>query len=63
MAERRPRGRPRNPPPATGDDLAELEAAWAARGPDAIRAIREADPCAFIRLIALAVAMEGDEDV
>lgn len=54
-------GRPKNPPPVTGDDLKALEAAWAERGPAAIRAIREADPSAFVRLMALAVAMEDDD--
>lgn len=54
-------GRPRNPPPASGDDLAALERAFEERGPDAIRAIREADPSAFIRMVALAMAMEDDD--
>jgi hypothetical protein len=45
-------GRPRNPPPAVGDDLEDLAQAWAERGPDAIRVIREADPVVFFRMIA-----------
>lgn len=49
-------GRPRNPPPATGDDLADLEAAWVERGPAALRAIRDADPSAYVRMLAKAIA-------
>lgn len=53
-------GRPRNPPPATGAELEALEAAWAERGPDAIRVVRHADPSAYVRLMCLAVEIEGD---
>lgn len=55
-------GRPRNPPPATGDDLLALEAAWAERGPEAIRAIREADPVGYVRLVALAAVLDEAPD-
>ena len=55
-------GRPRNPPPAVGDDLDALMAIWAEYGPGAIRSIRTADPIAFIRLVAMAGALDDDAD-
>ena len=55
-------GRPRNPPPAFGDDLEALMAVWAEFGPGAIRSIRTADPGAFIRLVAMSVALDDDAD-
>lgn len=53
--------RPKNPPPAVGAELEALQEAWAERGAEAIRTIREADPSGFVRLIAEAAAL-GDLD-
>ena len=37
-------------------------AIWAEYGPGAIRSIRTADPSAFIRLVAMAGALDDDAD-
>ena len=37
-------------------------AVWAEFGPGAIRSIRTADPGAFIRLVAMSVALDDDTD-
>lgn len=50
--------RPRNPAPAIGAELEALESEWVARGPKAIRLIRDTDPAAYMRLIALAIRIE-----
>jgi hypothetical protein len=55
-------GRPKNPPPATGEDLRALEAAWQERGPEAIQAIRDADPIGYVRMIVQALGLDLDDD-
>lgn len=38
--------------PATQPPVDELGALWEAQGPEAIRKLREADPAAYVKMIA-----------
>ena len=56
-------GRPRNSQPANGDELVALEQAWAERGPEALKTIREADPVGYLRMVARGVVTDLEANV